>query len=168
MGGGPRYSPDFKWIDKVNKEYEDYIAWEKKETGKAKELLGTMESDDEELKKKKEAKFDPKKYFTDLEQVRDELMTSQLFNEKAYDELEGWKKKHEAAIKERVQADEIANRADTAADGAGTMLKDVEKFKSETDLEEDEKTRKAKLKDVEAKLKTVKKACAEADAKKIE
>merc|ERR1711972_128712 len=117
----------------------DYIAWEKKETGKAKELLGTMESDDEELKNKKNSTWDPKKYFKDLEQVRDELMTSQLFNEKAYDELEGWKKKHEAAIKERVQADEIANRADTAAELAGKALSDVEDFKSTAEAVKDEK-----------------------------
>merc|ERR1711972_310925 len=149
MGGGPRYSPDFKWIDKVNKEYEDYIAWEKKETGKAKELLGTMESDDEELKKKKNATWDPKKYFKDLQQVRDELMTSQLFNEKAYDELEGWKKKHEAAIKDRVLADEIARQAGTAAELAGKELSDVKGFKSTAEAVKDEKARKAELKVVE-------------------
>merc|ERR1712060_174786 len=107
-----------------------------KETSKAKELQGEMESDDEDLKKKREAKWDPKKYFLDLQDVRDGLMNSRLFNDKAYDVLEEWKKRHEAAIDDRVAAKAVELKARTKSKYDRKQVQDIEKIRDDTERDE--------------------------------
>merc|ERR1711920_139050 len=98
--GGPRYEPNMELVKKINKEYEDYVAWEKAETEKAKELEDEMTSKDEALKEKKNQSWDPIKYVSDLAGIRGDLEQNRLFSEYANNAVQNWMKKKEAARQE--------------------------------------------------------------------
>merc|ERR1712217_799837 len=102
--GGPRYEPNMELVKKINKEYEDYVAWEKAETEKAKELEDEMTSKDEALKEKKNQSWDPIKYVSDLAGIRGDLEQNRLFSEYASNAAQNWMKKKEAAAAEMSRA----------------------------------------------------------------
>merc|ERR1711972_387059 len=144
--GGPRYEPNMELVKKINKEYEDYVAWEKAETEKAKELEDEMKRKDDALKEKKNESWDPKKYFSDLATIRGELEQNRLFSEYANNAVQNWMKKKEAAAQEMNRAVAAWTSRKEEAETKEAELKEVKKDeeRSET-LPEPNRTIKKKV-----------------------